>query len=137
MALNSNAYKQYIENSVYTASPEELTLMLYNALIKFLMQARSAIEQRNIEDANKYLIKSQDIIDEFACTLDFNYEISANLLSLYDYMSWSLAQENVKKDNKNLDDVLKVARELRDTWAEAMKCAKQQNCRPAQNVADR
>lgn len=134
MTINNNA-KQYQENSVYTAGPEELTLMLYNGLIRFLMQARTAIEQGNIEDANKYLIKAQNIINEFICTLDLNYEISGNLLAIYDFMNWSLAQENIKKDNKNLDDVLRLARELRDTWAEAMKTARQQNGGRVENIA--
>lgn len=137
MVAKGNVSRQYQESSVYTAGPEELTLMLYNGLIKFLMQARSAIEQKNIEEANKFLIKSQAIIDEFSCTLNLDYEISGNLLAIYDFMSWSLAQENIKKDNTNLESVLKLARELRDTWAEAMKIARQQNNKPVQKVADR
>jgi len=83
MALK-NAYDQYKENSVYTASPEELTLMLYNGLVKFLMQAQMALNDKNIEKANKSIIRAQDIISEFRCTLDMKYDIAHQLDLLYE-----------------------------------------------------
>ncbi len=48
MALN-RAYNQYKENSVFTSTPEELTLMLYNGLVKFIMQAQAAMDGKNME----------------------------------------------------------------------------------------
>jgi len=53
MALK-NAYDQYKENSVYTASPEELTLMLYNGLVKFLMQAQMALNDKTLKGKQKH-----------------------------------------------------------------------------------
>jgi len=97
MALK-NAYDQYKENSVYTASPEELTLMLYNGLVKFLMQAQMALNDKNIEKANKSIIRAQDIISEFRCTLDMKYDIAHQLDLLYDYMYRRLVDANIKKD---------------------------------------
>ncbi|MCX7748489.1 MAG: flagellar export chaperone FliS [Clostridia bacterium] len=125
MTLN-NAYNQYKENSVYTASPEELTLMLYNGLIKFLMQAQLAIDEKDIQKANTSIIRSQDIIFEFQSTLDMTYEISHNLALMYEYMNRRLIQANIKKDKEIVEEVLGYARELRDTWQQAMKIAKQQ-----------
>lgn len=122
----NKAYQQYQENSIKTSSPEELTLMLYNGLVKFLMQAKTAIEEKDMEKTHKYLTKAQDIIDEFVCKLDMNYEISDNLLRLYEFMNWFIIQENIKKDSSHLEPVITIARDLRDTWAEAMKIAKQQ-----------
>ncbi|HHU91460.1 MAG TPA: flagellar export chaperone FliS [Clostridiaceae bacterium] len=121
-----NAYNQYKENSIYTASPEELTLMLYNGLVKFIMRGIDSIEKKNIQDANTNIIKAQNIVSEFMNTLDMNYEISSSLNSIYDYMLRRLIDANVAKDKEILDEVLGFAKILRDTWEQAMKISKKQ-----------
>lgn len=131
MALN-NGYAQYKESSIYTASPEELTLMLYNGLVKFLMQAQLAINEKNVEKANNCIIKAQNIVSEFRCTLNMKYDVAHQLDSMYDYMLRRLIDANLKKDNEIIEEVLGYARELRNTWEQAMKVAKQQNTISAQ-----
>jgi flagellar protein FliS len=122
--LTNNGYNQYKSNSINTATPEELTFMLYNGMVKFLMQAQSAIDAKNVEKANNGIVRSQAIIAEFMSTLDMNYEVSQNLELLYDYMYRQLTQANLKKDNAIVEEVLAMAKELRDTWSQAMKLAK-------------
>jgi len=124
--VNSNAYETYWQNSIYTASPEELTLMLYNGLVKFIMQAQASIEKKDIPKAHESIIRAQDIINEFKATLDMQYELSHGLSLLYDYMLDRLLEANIRKDNEILAEVLHFAKDLRDTWAQAMKLAKQQ-----------
>lgn len=125
MSVN-NAYAQYKENSVFTASPEELTLMLYNGLVKFIMLAQKAIEEKDIPKAHESIVRAQDIISEFQSTLNMKYEVSNSLSSIYDYMQRRLVEANLKKDEKIIEEVLGYAKELRDTWAQAMKVAKKQ-----------
>jgi flagellar protein FliS len=126
MKHGSNPYQQYRQNTVNTSTPQELTLMLYNGLLKFLKLAQQGIEEKNIEKANNNIIKSQDIIIEFMSTLDMQYEISNGLYMLYDYMNRRLLEANIKKDKLIVEEVIGYAEELRDTWAQAMKLAKQQ-----------
>lgn len=123
MALNK-AYSQYMQNSIYTATPEELTMMLYNGLIRFLLQAQLGITEKNIEKAYNSIIRAQDIILYFRNTLDMKYEISENLDLLYEYMNRRLMEANMKKDQEIITEVLGMAKELRDTWSQAMKQAK-------------
>ncbi|NMB34647.1 MAG: flagellar export chaperone FliS [Clostridium sp.] len=130
MAPN-NAYAQYRENSVYTAAPEDLMLMLYNGLVKFLMQAQMSICDKRIEKAGECIIKAQDIISEFRYTLDRKYEISCQLDLLYDYMHRRLVEANIKKDEEIVKEILGHAKELRDTWENASKLAKQQQKKSA------
>ncbi|HOJ12391.1 MAG TPA: flagellar export chaperone FliS [Clostridiales bacterium] len=130
MALNnsySKGYNQYRENTVFTSTPEELTLMLYNGIVKFIMQAQAAIDENHIEKANSSIIKAQEIICELQLTLDMKYEISKRFMLLYDYIYRQLMEANIKKDKNILEEVLGFAKELRDTWMQAMKAAKQQN----------
>ena len=124
MALNK-AYNQYKENSVYTSSPEELTFMLYNGLIRFIMQGQMGIDDRDMEKANHCITRAQDIVVYFRETLDMKYEVSQGLDAIYEYLYQRLIEANTKKDRLILDEVLGFAKELRDTWSQAMKLAKQ------------
>lgn len=124
--VNNNAYQQYQHNVVYTASPQDLTLMLYNGLIKFINLSVQSVEDKNIEKANNNITRAQDILVEFMSTLDMDYEVSKGLYALYDYMNRRLIEANIQKDKSILEEVLGFAEDLRDTWAQAMKLAKQQ-----------
>lgn len=124
--VTSNAYDIYKQNSIFTASPEDLTLMLYNGLIKFIMLSQRAIEDKDIQKAHESIMRAQDILTELKVTLDMQYELSQGLSLLYDYMLDRLFEANMKKDTGILAEVLHFAKDLRDTWAQAMKLAKQQ-----------
>lgn len=123
MALN-NPYAKYQENSVFTASPEELTLMLYNGLVKFIMKAQQSIEKKDMQQAHKEILRAQDIVTELRSTLDLKYDIAKQLDALYDFMFFWLVDANVEKDINKLEEVLTLTKDLRDTWSEAMKIAK-------------
>lgn len=125
MSIN-NAYAQYKENTVFTANPEDLTMMLYNGLVKFIMQAQKAVEEKNVQKAHESIIRAQDIISEFQATLSTQYEVSKSLGAMYEYMQRRLADANIRKDADILEEVLGYAKELRDTWSQAMKIAKKQ-----------
>jgi flagellar protein FliS len=122
---NNAAYQQYQNNMVNTASPQELTLMLYNGLIKFLNLSIQGIDDKSIERTNTNLVKAQNIVQEFMSTLDMDYEVSNGLFALYDYMNRRLVEANINKDKTIVEEVLGFAEDLRDTWAQAMKLAKQ------------
>ena len=126
MRKNNNPYQQYQQNTVMTASPQELTMMLYNGLVRFLKMACQGIEEKNVEKANNNIIKAQNIITEFICTLDVQYDVTQGLLSMYEYMNRRLLEANIKKDKEIVTEVLGYAENLRDTWEQAMKLAKQQ-----------
>ncbi len=131
MALNK-AYGQYRENSIFTSSPEDLTLMLYNGLVKFILQAGAHLDESDLSKANSSIIRAQDILSYFRSTLDMKYTVSQGLDSIYEYMYRRLIEANIKKDKDILAEMLGYAKELRDTWTQAMKLAKQQVKQPPQ-----
>jgi len=124
-AVAKNPYAKIEDNAVFTASKEELTLMLYEGALKFINQAIDATERSDLPKANSLIIRVEDIIREFQITLDFKYEISNQLNSLYDYMHHRLIEANMKKDVDIMKEVRDMLREFRDTWKEAMSTAKQ------------
>ncbi|WP_203363255.1 flagellar export chaperone FliS [Bacillus sp. REN10] len=116
-----NPYQTYSNNSVTTASPGELTLMLYNGCLKFIHQAKKAIAEKNIEAKNTNIQKAQAIIQELMVTLNMEVAMSQNLLSLYDYLNRRLMEANVKNDPAILEEVEGFVTEFRDTWKEVIQ----------------
>ena len=121
--LASN-YQKYQQNSVLTASPQELTLMLYNGGIKFCNVGIKAIEEKKYEQAHKAIIRVQDIILELKCTLNDKYPVSESMSKMYDYILDILVLSNTKKDCEKLREAKGLITEFRDMWHEAMKLAR-------------
>ncbi|MCL2576342.1 MAG: flagellar export chaperone FliS [Defluviitaleaceae bacterium] len=119
-----NPYDAYKSNTVFTATKEELTLMLYDGALKFCNQALLAIEKKDIEKANEMIMKVQAIVQEFQLTLNEKYEVSTQLNLLYDYIYNRLFEANIKKDAEILTESRDLLRSMRDTWKEAMKLAR-------------
>ena len=117
-------YQAYKQNSVNTASPGELTVMLFNGCLKFIKLAKLAIEEKNIEQRNVNLIKAQDIIHELMVTLDMKVDISKSLLQMYDYIHSRLIEANTKNSIDILNEVEGYVTEFRDTWKQAIQLAK-------------
>jgi flagellar protein FliS len=124
MGSMNNVLNQYKQNAVYTATPEELTLMLYDGCIKFMNMAKYHIEKGNVPKAHESLIRAQDIVYELRATLDDKYEISSNFRKLYDFVLDRLINANLRKEIKPIDEALEIITGLRDTWKEAMKQVK-------------
>ena len=119
-----NAASVYQDNRILTASPNELTLMLYEGAIKFCNIAIMALENNDIEKANKNIIKAERIITEFRSTLDFKYSSANQFELVYDYIFRRLIEGNIKKDKDIIEEALGYIREMRDTWKEVMRLAK-------------
>lgn len=125
MAFN-NPYEQYNNSKILTASPGELTLMLYEGAIKFGNIAITAIEQNDVEKAHKNIIRVQKIIDEFRATLNFKYPVAEHFENVYRYLSRRLVEANITKDKEIMEEVVTHLRSMRDNWKEVMKRAKEQ-----------
>lgn len=119
--MTPNMTNVYKNNSIQTASPAELTLMLYDGAIKFCNIALAALEQNDVQKANTNIIKAEKIIVEFRATLDFKYPVAKDFDRVYDYIYRRLVDANIKKDTDILNEALGYIREMRDTWKEVMK----------------
>lgn len=126
MVTQNTAYNAYKQNSITTASPGELTLMLYNGCLKFLTKAKKAIEDKDISEKNTNIQKAQAIVNELMVTLNMDQEISKQLLSLYDYMNRRLREANISNDTTIIDEVIGLTTEFRDTWKEVIQINRQQ-----------
>ena len=124
--MNQNRMSDYQRNAILTATPAELTLMLYEGAIKFCNLAKIAIEKGDVQKAHMNLKRAQDIITEFRITLDHKYPVWEDFERVYDYIYRKLVEANMHKDIEALDEALKYIREMRDTWKQVMKLARTQ-----------
>ncbi|MCH5338424.1 MAG: flagellar export chaperone FliS [Acetatifactor sp.] len=125
MAL-PNAYAQYNNSKVLTASPGELTLMLYEGAIKFCNIAIVAVEAKDIEKAHIHITKVERIIDYLRQTLDMKYAVAQDFERIYSYLSQRLVEANIKKDREILEEISEHLRSVRDTWKEVMQICREQ-----------
>lgn len=114
-------YQAYQNNAVTTASGPQLTMMLYNGCIKFINQAKKALEEQDFEAKNNLIQRAQNIIQELMLTLDPEVEISRQMMPMYEYIHYQLQQANIKNDMTHLDEAHSYVTEFRDTWKEVMK----------------
>ena len=120
----NNPYQSYNNAQVMTATPGELTLMLYNGCIRFLKQAKAAMEQKQVQETNTNITRAQNIITELMSTLRMEYEISKNLMELYQFMQRHLLMASLKKESQKVQDIIELMEDLRNTWQEAVKLAR-------------
>ena len=121
MAQLRNAAQMYQQNSVNTASPARLTLMLYDGAVKFCNIALDAIDAGNIQKANDNIKKVENIIVELRVSLDMKYPVAKEFDTVYDYIYRRLVEANMKKDKEILQEALRHIKTMRETWKEVMR----------------
>lgn len=120
MINNSSGYDVYQKQKILTATPAELTLMLYEGAIKFINIAIMGIERNDVSKAHTNIMKAQRIIEEFRSTLNFKYPVAKDFDVVYEYLLKRLVEANMKKDIEILEECLVHLRGMRDTWKEVM-----------------
>ena len=119
-----NATKAYGNNKVLTATPAELTLMLYDGAVKFANRAVDALEKKDYENTNINIQRCRAIIVELMSTLNFKYPVAEDFKRMYDYIFNLLVKANMDKDMEALQRALEEIRGMRDVWKEVMSKAK-------------
>ena len=115
--MNARAYDTYKEQGVLTASSVDLVVMLYDEAIKQLKLGGLCIERKDFEQTNLHFQKAKRIIMELINSLDFHYEISNDLLKLYEFFLHQIGVMNANKDNSELSRLTDILTELRQTWS--------------------
>ncbi|MCM1335238.1 MAG: flagellar export chaperone FliS [Bacteroides sp.] len=122
----NNAYSAYKKQSIATLTPMEIVVKLYDEAERQINRSIAYIEQKNYEEANKGLQKSQDIVNALRSVLDMSIPISKQLDALYDFFNRQLITANVKKDITILQELLPMLAELKDAFAQVAAMPKSQ-----------
>ena len=127
--MSAVAYaRAYQAQSILTASPGQLVLLMYDGALRFLAQARASFalpdtDSGRIAQINTALLRAQAVIAELQVNLDHEAggEIATNLDRLYDYHLRRLLEANIRKDESIVSEVERLLRELREGWAEMLR----------------
>jgi flagellar protein FliS len=116
--MNPQGAQSYLRTQVFTASPEQLQMMLYDGAIRFAEQARPALEARQWETSYTTISKAQKIINELMGNLrrDIAPELCDRLASLYNYVYRMLVEANTRHRIESLDEAIKILKYQRETW---------------------
>jgi flagellar protein FliS len=126
----TNALSAYRETRIKTASQGQLIIMLYDEAVKHLDRGLELLEKNTtgkkdpakIEQINKAVLKTQEIITELMVSLDFEQggEIAKNLFSLYTWFNKELLEANIKQDMRRITIIRNMLNELRGAWSEVV-----------------
>lgn len=128
MAASPGAREIYQRTEVESAHPQRLVVMLFDAAMRFLHQAAVAMTQREYEQQNQFITRTQQILTELTCALDdrVDAEFCGNLRLLYTWLHTQLTEANIEDDAVKLSQVTKTVQDLRKAWTEAeIICRKQ------------
>jgi len=129
--LKQDGYAQYQNAKIMTASPAELTLMLYEGAIKFGNVAIIAMENKNPAKAHENIVRIENILQNFRDTLDKKYPVWEEFEKIYVYLIRRCHECNVAKDPEIMEEILTHIRAMRDNWKEVMKAAAADKTNPA------
>jgi flagellar protein FliS len=116
-ASHSAAYKQ---QSILTATPGQLVVMLYDGCLRFLHQAAYAMREGNVNEADARLQRAEAIIDELHATLDMEKGgvVASRLQGIYVFCSRHLLEARLARDPEMIERVSELLGELREAWAQ-------------------
>jgi flagellar protein FliS len=112
-----NPYRSYLRNSIETATPLMLIIMLYDEAIKMCALASQDIGI-NKESVHNKLIKAQKIVTELTVSLNMEAggEVAENLKSIYIYLHMRLVEANIENDKEKVNEVHRILKDLREAW---------------------
>jgi flagellar protein FliS len=111
---------RYLADSVSTASPARLLVMLYDRLVLDLGQAEEALRAGDRETGAARLVHAQDIVMELHSSLDQEvWDGAAGLAGLYGFLVSELIRANVRADADLAASCRALVEPLRDAWRQA------------------
>ena len=111
---------RYLGDSVATASPQRILVMLYDRLVLDLERAEIALDTGDRTEATAQIQHAQDIVFELRESLRVDaWEGGPRLAALYSWMITELVQAGVKRDRNRVTACRQIAEPLRDAWRQA------------------
>lgn len=117
--MNYSGYQNYKDQSVMTMTKGELLIVLFDELIKRLTRAEFAIDNENFDVFDQSIDRSQEIVEYLKASLDFNYEISAEINRMYDFFLYEISRIKAGRKKEVVAELKPLVKELRDTFEEA------------------
>lgn len=116
-----NGYQQYKEQSVMTMTQGEMLLLLYDEILKRLKRAEIALDIEDYELFDKSVQRSAEIVRYLKDILNYNYAISQELRSMYDFFIYELGRIKASRKKELIAEIKPLVKDLRDAFEQAGK----------------
>ena len=118
---NSAAYTAYSQNAVGgIESPQKLIEMLYEGILRFIFRARKSMQEKDVEKKVYFINRANAIFVELLNSLDYSQgEVAHYLSGLYARQIQLLSQANISNEERNLDEVTNVVKQLLEAWKDS------------------
>ena len=117
--MNYSGLQNYKDQSVMTMTQGELLIVLFDELIKRLTRAEFAMDNNKLDVFDQSIDRSQEIVEYLKASLDFNYEISAEINRMYDFFLYEISRIKAGRKKEIIAELKPLVKELRDTFEEA------------------
>ncbi|MEU8237139.1 flagellar export chaperone FliS [Actinoplanes missouriensis] len=115
-----NLRDRYLQDTINTASPAKLLIMLYDRMILDLGQGEEAFRNGDRELGSAKVMHAQEIVLELRTTLDLEaWDGAPGLANLYGFILTELIGANISRDADRVASCRKLLEPLRDAWREA------------------
>jgi len=117
----------YRQTEIETASPVELVIMLYDALVNDLTHTIEAIRGHSIEDRVRHSNHAFSVLQELDLMLDFKNggDTAKELARVYSYVRAKLMECQFKLDPAILERQIEFVAQIRQCWQQSLTAAKQ------------
>lgn len=119
--MDSRGYQQYQQQTVNTITQEELLLLLYDGLVKYLLRCDLALTRQDYALLDQSADRCIQMLRYLDDTLDRRYPISNELHKLYDYFGYELNRVKIGRNKERLDIIRPMISDLRDSFRAASK----------------
>ncbi len=119
--MGSYGYQHYKEQTVNTMTPGEMLNLLYDEMLKRLTRAELALEKEDYELFEQSIQRATDIVTYLKDTLNYDYEISAELRRMYDFFLYEFSRIRAGRNSDVIEEVRPLIIELRDAFKEAQR----------------
>ncbi|MCM3208582.1 flagellar export chaperone FliS [Paenibacillus illinoisensis] len=124
VGMNYQHQQQYLKTKVETASPGVLTLLLYEEMYRKLKMAKINFLNNQVVEMLECIGRARSIMYELLGTLNYDYDISKNLQSLYQFYLAQLNEFVINRQPETLDSIIEFAKEFAETWKQAIQLVK-------------
>lgn len=117
--IRPNAYQA---NQVSTVNKSKLIILMYEGAERFIAEAKSRIEAKDIAGRGVYISKAQRIINELAGSLNREKggEVAVSLDNVYMEINKNLTEANIKGDIAHLEVSLRMLRTIKSAWEQVI-----------------
>lgn len=124
--MNQAARDTYLRIQAETASPGQLIVMLYDALLRSLMRGQDAILRGDIDEAHAALLHAQDVILELMASLNQEAEgevgrTAREIAPLYEYLYRRTLEASLHKSVGPVQEAIRLVTPLREAWQSALE----------------